>query len=374
MNHRKSWRRLALVAVASTLGSAVVIEVASRWLAPAVSPFERRFPIELTRMPRPYTMFGGVPHARMVFGDRRVESLNAHGYRGRSADEPRAPGEVRIFAVGGSTLFQGERSIPELLEAELRGRGLAGATVFNYGVVSSVCGQDLARVLFEVVDRDPDLVVFYNGGNDLISPALYDPRPGYPFNFAAYENNPLLRRELASYPALPLLAYGSNVARGLFGSYFARRFVDLDGYRRAAGFGEPAWKEAIASVYVDRLVRAQRVSGAFGADFIAFFQPLVFYKAQLTPAESELVRSSGSLAPLANELRSIVRGELERARRGSGLRAVDLSGLFESERGEIFLDWIHTWPEGERRVALALADSVAPLLRVRSANAPAAPR
>jgi lysophospholipase L1-like esterase len=374
VNATRSWRRAALVAIVSTVVCGVVLEAASRWLAPAVSPFEREFPIELTRVPRPYTMFGGMPGARMTFGDRRAETLDARGYRGRSADVPRVPGEVRIFAVGGSTLFQGERSIPEMLEAELRRRGLEGATVFNYGVVSSVCGQDLARVVFEIVDRGPDLVVFYNGGNDLISPALYDPRPGYPFNFAVYENNPLLSRDLARYPALPLLAYGSNVARALFGPYFARRFVDLEGSRRSAGFGGAAWKEKIASLYVDRLVKAQRVSGAYGADFVAFFQPLVFFKPHLTPAEAEIARGSGGLAPLAAELRSIVRARLEQARDRFGLRAVDLSGLFEPERGEIFLDWIHTWPEGERRVALAMADSVDPVLRSRAAKARSLPQ
>ena len=363
-----SWRRLALLTVVSIVGSAAVLEIASRWLAPAVSPIERRFPIELTRVPRPYTMFGGAPHAEMLFGTDRAERLNANGYRGRSADAPRIPGELRVFALGGSTLFLGERSIPELLEAELRRRGLEGATVFNYGVISSVSSQDLVRLVFEVMDRDPDLIVFYNGGNDLISSVLYDPRPGYPFNFLAYESNPLLRRDLASYPTLPLLAYGSNVARLLFGSYFTRRFADLDGIRRAVGFGEPAWKQTVAFIYVDRLVKAQKVSAAFGADFIGVFQPLIFFKSLLTPTEEEIVRGAGRLGPLANELRSMVRAELERARGGSDLKAVDLSGLFESEQGEIFIDEIHTSPEGDRRVAVALADSVVPVLRTRAAR------
>jgi len=358
--------RLALLA-AGTVAFAAVLEIASRWLAPAGSPIQRRFPVELTRVPRPYTMFAGMPRVELNFGEY-VARLNAGGYRGRSADAPRARGELRVFALGGSTLFLGEPSIPDLLEAELHRLGLEGATVFNYGVISSVSGQELARLLFEVVERDPDLIIFYNGGNDMISPALFDPRPGYPFNFAAYENNPLLSRDLASYPTLPLLAYGSNVARTLFGSYFIRSFVDLDRYRSAVGFGGPAWKQAIASIYVDRLVKAQKVSAAFGADFIAFFQPLVFFKRQLSPVESEIVRASGGLPPLTRELREMVRAELERRRSGSDLKAVDLSGLFESEQGEMFFDEIHTLPEGNRRVAAALAQHAASALRARAAK------
>ena len=33
----------------------------------------------------------------------------------------------------------------------------------------------------------PDLVIAYDGGNDLIQPWAYDPRPGYPFNFLTEE-------------------------------------------------------------------------------------------------------------------------------------------------------------------------------------------
>jgi lysophospholipase L1-like esterase len=300
-------------------------------------------------------MFGGVPNAALGGGYDAAERLNSQGYRGRAASKPKPAGELRVVVLGGSAVFEGEPALPELLERELHERGIAQAACFNFGVVSSVSGMEVARLLFEVTELEPDVVVLYDGGNDLLLPAVYDPRPGYPFNFVVYESNPLLRRNLATYPSLALFAYGSQLLRTLMPGWFERRFVDVEGLRRRVGYGSEEWKANIAATYAKNLVRADRVTRAWGSDFVAFFRPLVFYKPTLGPAESAIRQRNEQLYPLLVDLRARVQEALVPVREREGVVIYDLSGVFDTTTTDMFVDVVHTTAEGKQVVARAIA-------------------
>jgi lysophospholipase L1-like esterase len=365
MNDARSWRqrlpnikRAVGLGVSSAAIGFLLLELVSRRFLPAGSPIERKFPVEVVRQPQPYTMFGGAAHGRLAFPVGTRERLNGRGYRGAEPEAVKPPGEFRVFVVGGSTVFAGEPPLPVLLEGQLRQKGLTHVRCFNYGVVSSVSGMELARIVFEIADLQPDLIVLYSGANDLVSPIQYDPRPGYPFNFIAYEHNPLLQRDVAAYPTLALLAYGSNVLRAAAPSFFAERFVRLQEARRQAGYGSPEWQQAIVAHYVGNLVKSEQVSRAFGADFVAYFQPVLHFKPSLGPEERQFAAPLGELARLTRELRTRVLPELER-RHAQGLTVRDLSGTFDSVAGDVFYDYIHVTLEGNQILARAVAEDLA---------------
>ena len=191
---------LGLVMTALVL---VVIELAARPLINPRSPIERRFPVQHHRQPRPYVMFSGEPAAR---------GLNELGYPGAAPSIDKAPDEYRIFFLGGSTVVAGDPPLSDLVQRRFERQGLRKVRIYNFGVVSSVSSMELAKILFEIADLHPDMVVMYNGGNDLLHVFAWDPRPGYPFNFVVYENN-LLLHEVGDYPGLALLAHESAILR-----------------------------------------------------------------------------------------------------------------------------------------------------------------
>jgi lysophospholipase L1-like esterase len=362
-------KRTAALAVVSAAFGFVLLELLSRWLLPAASPLEQLYPAGTVRAPQPYTMFGGLPHGRLAYPPGTPERLNSRGYRGAEPAAVKPAGEIRVFVVGGSTVFEGDPSLPELLEGRLHEAGWTGVRCFNYGVISSVSGQELARIVFEIADLEPDLVVMFNGGNDLTSPVQYDPRPGHPFNFVAFESNPLLERDVAAYPTWTLLAYGSNVLRVAFPRFFARRFGRLDETRAEAGYLSREWRERIATGYVANLVKAQRVTEAFEADFVVFFQPLVFFKPSLGPREREITAPLGGFGRMARDLRKRTVRELERAREEDGLEARDLSGLFDPVEEDLFYDFIHVTVPGKEKLARAMAEGIVPRLEDRETRA-----
>jgi hypothetical protein len=102
------------------------------------------------------TVFAGAPNtleqmAPQMGGANETENLlklNSLGFRiERPLEKSKPAGELRIFVVGGSTVFMGAplaKTIPGQIESELLRRGISGAKVYNFGAVSFVSGQELA--------------------------------------------------------------------------------------------------------------------------------------------------------------------------------------------------------------------------------------
>ncbi len=336
--------RLSMTAVA-TLVFFLLMDWTLGLLLPAYrSALERKFPVENTRKPTPYTMFTGLPGGKIKSG-----ALNDMGYRGPAPSVPKADGEIRIFMLGGSTVFNGEPPISALLQEKFHESGHAEVAVYNFGVLSSVSGMELSRIIHEIADLAPDLILMYNGANDLMHPFFWDPRPGYPFNFIVYENHPLLESNVRTYPTLPLLAYGSTMLRMVGSRYFLDRFVPQAEERRRAGYASEPWREAIVKIYVNNLSKAARVAEAFDSDFLAFFQPMLFFKDELTEEEKALSYEP-ELGLHCNELREKFRTQVGRLPEEVGSRIVDLSDVYDQYPSRVFVDLAHTTQESKSRM------------------------
>lgn len=313
------------------------------------SEIERKFPVQIVRQPKPYTMFGGAQNERLT----EDIVLNEKGYRGEVPLVPKPSSEFRVFMLGGSTVFHGDPPIADLVEEEFRENGFNNVKMYNYGVVSGVSGMELARIVFEIADLEPDLVIMYNGTNDILSPNRYDPRPGYPFNFIVYENNPLLESDIKSYPTLNLMLYGSNLARTFFPHYFIKRFIPMEAEREKAGWGTDTWRNEIAQTYLRNLVKARKISEAFGAEFIAFFQPMVYYKNSLSPEEKSYHHHL-EWNDHCIRVREKILKDVPQLNKGATPLLVDLSDIHDDTEATMFTDMAHTNQESKVVVAKAI--------------------
>jgi hypothetical protein len=324
--------RIFLVIIASMSGF-FLLDYLSTWFISSRSPVERRFPVQNARQPQPYTMFGGRPNT----GD-----FNALGYLGKAPVVPKETDEFRVLMLGGSTVLRGNPPIAELLEAECARNGATHVKVYNLGVVSSVSSMELMRIVIELSDLQADLIIFYNGGNDILHPWTWDPRPGFPFNFVVYESNPLLESDVNEYPAIAMLVYGSNIARRLFPNYFVNKFIQLEDLRKKVKWKTENWKEEIANRYVINLIKADKISRVFGAKFITFFQPLVFSKAKLDDPEKSIVSKDEDKKQYALDIQTRIKTKLNELKNRSSTVIIDLSHIFDNTAEGIFWDAIHT--------------------------------
>jgi hypothetical protein len=326
------------------------------------------------REPRPYFMFGGPTGGRTVNllpqmdeGAGRAIRLNAEGFRiEREIVNPKPADEVRIFVLGGSTVVGGRpitATIPAVIEAHLQANGLPQARVYNFGVLSFVSGQELSLLVHRLIDLKPDLVIAYDGGNDVYEPWVYDPRPGYPFNFVTEEEAmSILSNAGGDAKTIASLARDSALVQALLGTtdWFDRMRIRLDRLRTTVNFGSAQWKEAVVAAYAHNLTAMCRVARANGALFAAFFQPILAYSktldsAQFTDAGGDLMvpgmREQRALVPQA------VAAQFPAPSVEVGCRFSDLSGLLE-DQPTAFSDAVHVDKEANQLIGGRIADGL----------------
>ena len=160
----------------------------------------------------PYVMFH--PYESYIWETRETADMshrknrifvytNEDGFRVRSAGyklpKEKPAGQLRIAVLGASQVELAstfETTMPGSLETVLRrqypGRDIE---VINAGIQSCVSRQSIVELEVTVVDYHPDMVIFYDGGNDLGLPLTYESRPNFPYNFQTMEEAWDLYRE-----------------------------------------------------------------------------------------------------------------------------------------------------------------------------------
>jgi len=320
--------RLFLVLISISI-CFLILEYLSRRYLVTGSQFEQEFPVWVGRAPKPYVMFGGMPGAYIA----ENVYLNKLGYKGPAPElvgNDQVKKEFRIFILGGSTIFNGDPPIPTLLEQKFKEQGYKNVRVYNFGVVSSVSSQELVRVLMEVLDYRPDITIMYNGFNDFGEPLAWDPRPGYPFNFIVYENNPILESNIEKYKFWSLLLYGSNFLRFFLGNYFVSQFIDLNEMRKKVNYQTPAWEDEIINVYVNNFKKASKILIAYHSKFVGIYQPNANYIKKKS-SDDYWERMRTKLQAKISGLKQIEKFDF-----------YDYSNIYSDISEKVFVDSVHT--------------------------------
>ena len=191
-------------------------------------------------------------------GVRFVIQMNSYGFRTHEFEVPKPEGVVRIICIGGSTTVAGrtnEDTYPALLETRLRERfpGLP-IEVLNFGI-SSVTTEYWHTRLGEVLGYEPDVIVQYQGINDISWRHLPRYAESHRTRGAAYRS--LLLQRLFPFPAEELepyledtfesMAAMSRAARERGVAYLAGSFAgpdpagERDEFRRHLDYNAEYW-------------------------------------------------------------------------------------------------------------------------------------
>ena len=209
------------------------------------------------RAPSPYDMFSGKP----FYNDHNRQGFRGDNFLNDESDV------FQIAFFGGSTGYNGSPPIPALIEKNLN--NYFKSKVFNFSSVSSNHNQHLHRLL-KYSHLNFDLVIFYGGYNETIQTYLYDPRPGYPFNY-------WIRDELSKIKYL-LLKYSS-----IYAEYEKQtgNVSKLNNLRKNLVYPQEVWIESLLENYIDTLKKAKKLSQKFltsnkckSTEFMAFYQPI----------------------------------------------------------------------------------------------------
>lgn len=172
--------RMAAVLVLLVMLPFAVLEIGLRLYLTVFGTEQERiiylYPVEdiLSRL----TRVAGKPYINFGLNPAHPDH-NSRGYRSRELPTPKPEGEFRIFAVGGSTTYgvglAPDDAYPAQLERILHEKyGYTHVRVVNAGVMLYATYDNLANLIYKILDDEPDMLLTYEGVNDVVT-RLVDP-------------------------------------------------------------------------------------------------------------------------------------------------------------------------------------------------------
>jgi hypothetical protein len=240
--------------------------------------------------------------------------------------------------------------------------------VSNYGMVGYVSTQEMILLLEQLQKGNvPDLVVFYDGYNDMGS-ALINHRAGETYGelsrrleFNAF--NQWSSDHLSLYKqALTLFVLNSGLGRlaeklsSVTGRYGGKMGQEAD-----PGHGDDwremeALQEQVVRTYLANKALVEAVGRSFGFRCLFFWQPSIWTKSRHTPYEDRETGMPGE----GNFMRGVNR-RIESI--ASETSIYDLSGVFGDSAEPYYIDEVHITGEGNRIVAQAMLSRILAALK-----------
>ncbi len=273
-------------------------------------------------------------------------NVNSLGFRG-AEPAPKKKNGFNIMVMGGSTVFGDTtkadfQTIPALLERLLRERRPdLDVNVYNLGFPGYEFQReiDLAKKFREQLK--PDLVVFYNGGNNLFV-AYWS---GYPsIRVFEKEDETVMAKEIRGITNLhkQLWRFRNAVRRRV-------PFSDVKLRENRAEFVRGYLNDAVG---IDRFFREK------GVPVLFVLQPVVSSRRNKTARESQFRHLAAAGGPEVTEFYGKFIGEMKSSKEAADLMIYDFTDAFDRVDGEIYYDEIHVNTKGNQIIAERLADLV----------------
>lgn len=266
---------------------------------------------------------------------------------------------VKIFFFGGSTMWgSGVRdayTLPSLIGSELSKAGINPA-ISNFGETGYVLSQEVTQLVIELKQGNiPDLVVFYDGVNDLFS-SYQTGEAGLPQNeyHRELEFNTLTEKKKAFKVFFRSLSTLSTVR--FIRQRFGRSNI-LPEYKHPAPLAMLA--EATVQQYNENIRLINALARQYEFEAVFYWQPTLFSKNTLTAYEKAEKEKVLALAGFNREVNdNLFKDELHY----ESIHFYNLSELLVEYREPLFIDWCHLGEDGHVIVSNTIKDHLMPLL------------
>ncbi len=281
------------------------------------------------------------------------------GFRVTTGQPENTEHQVHVF--GGSTIWGSGSSdaftIPSLIQRFINERGLDWR-VQNYGFITFTSHQQLERLKRTQIARG-DLVIFYDGGNDIWHGVVYGRPKGTIFGYNDENRIGIYINRLKFY-----LNTKSHFYRVLGWIKNRSQIVILC---KSIAKKEIEERTRIAfEVYKANIVAAKIIVESKGGYFFHFFQPTVISRKPNSPHEINLIQnlSDDAHCGLIHMQQATEYYRRHYREIDPKINATDLSQLLQPGRSgkEYFFDWIHISSIGNKEVSASIFLTILPLL------------
>lgn len=286
------------------------------------------------------------------------------------APSPAGAPVTRVAFFGGSTMFgwyeRDEHTIPADIVRRLDGSARDGLRIHatNYGVPGRTFTQEVLKLALLLRSGvRPDVVVFYDGINDVAS-AVQSGEGGMPLNEMHRVEEFTRGREFAvdTLPGLPNDARA--LLRGMRGALFrleiAQRVVRLRAPKRRAPVPAGIVVARLVRMYAENARLVEALSEHYGFRPVYLWQPAIASRGKpLTVRERELVPAA-DIDSVRLAAPALLRAAMPAI---VGDRFIDATALFATDSLDVYLDPTgHTYERANARIV----DTLLPALEAAS--------
>ncbi len=272
-------------------------------------------------------------------------NINNEGFRGPEISKEKLENTYRIFVVGGSTTFgsgstSDETTIPGYLQKEFDNVNLNfKVEVINAGKSGSSSWGETQTVKNQLVHYDPDLIIIYDGYNDMVAPYTLL-RDGTTSN-SAYDQFLDKMRVFISFYKTFIVAH--KIQESL------EKDAIRNGFFENKHFAEDKNLEK-SLIWANRMKEICEFGKSNNFETIVFLQPIMDpEKKPLTESEQNRLVLVNKTKTISSEYQHYV-DKLDEIKKYCPV-AIDLSNIFNGISEPLFTDRIHLADSGNEIVA-----------------------
>lgn len=261
--------------------------------------------------------------------------LNSQGFYGPELPLQKDPAEKRIALVGGSTVYAGKNfnSIGSILEDILKKRyPQYKIKVLNFGRMSYISMQELILLERNILPLNVDLIIVFDGFNDIWGPYNFNTPAGYPSRYSS-----LKKMTEISLTEVALNNFTEGIkSHSVLVSYLSKKLSKL---KRSKEQKSTFKIKPVLLEYERNLFQMEVLAKAYSAKILFATQPFVGTKLYPTFEESKLL-DRNTEKEIELYYQKLISSARETAIKG-GAAYVDTTDVFDHIPGTVFSDPIH---------------------------------
>jgi len=264
-------------------------------------------------------------------------NINGYGFRGPEIVKEKPDNTVRIFVVGGSTTYSiralsDQQTIPGHLQENFDKLQINNKIeVVNAGIPSIASTDELQLVQTKIIQFDPDLIIIYDGSNDLTH--------SYPWIKPKNESN--------VFGTIQYFYRTIYVLHGIFDPKIPKTYDKSDWYDKAL-----LWKQ--------NMIKICELGKKHGYETFIILQPILG-SGNKTLSEHEIkniefwdqAKAVIGYQKFADELNDL---------NNYCIGTADLRNIFDNVKGDVYFDYAHIDSEHNKIVADKIFELALPLV------------
>lgn len=298
----------------------------------------------------PYTMFAVKPNFRS-----ETININSMGFRGPEILEKKE-NTVRIVVVGGSGAMgygstSDDTAFPHILENMLNNQvGKGRYEVINAGSASFIAMQEFNLIALKIIELEPDMVIIFDGFNDMVGSILNDRRPGFPWRFGELEKA-TKQSNTKSYIRKRLMNYRPT-------KKIIQLMEEKKLKRRKSREDYSVNPEAVL-FYKKTLDRIAGLLRGYQIRAVFAYQPNLYYKEPRSDFESAiLAKESPERLKVLKEMLTMGENAMREVAQSNNDIFISCTSVFNGMRETIFFDTVHSGDKGQEMLAQFLYDKL----------------